>query len=706
MPPSICFVTPQIYPGTAGGIGRLIQANALVLAQAGWNVTFLLDVPDEALHRFRRYQTQVMPATTVATPTELLTSLPSGSLLPASAFAAEAHWRAYRLALALDYLLRQQPFDGVELVDYQGSGYVIAQWRRLLGGPLRQTRLWLRLHGTSELCQQVDGRADLSSAAVIQHQMERYTLAHVDGWLAPSPALARQYQSYYQLHLPVVAQAPAFERLRSDHIHPRQIDRQNIRLLFYGKIQALKGADLFVQAAVQLCQQLDVRIEFDLVGGEDPGLLARFGSYTDWLRGRIPLRFQDRFHFYGSIEPTRLPALAQAATLAIIPSRFETFCLAAHELNWLGVPLVLNDIPAFADYFTHGQNCLKFDGTAEHLAAVLYTAITDVSPFSDWDRPIPPAADDPIGVYQTVLHRFQLRLVPIESPPVTAAIVRHTGSALDLYRTLAVLTAVSPRLSKILVVPSPGFDVPGVASGCVVPTVAQAVTQIDAPYVLLLDSPASLLPEYWSRLRQAQTNAPTAGVISCYTRQVDVDSLVASIPNPPDLRLLFFENRLHLSGSVFKREILQRYWLDPISVLAGDWEFWLQLVAVGVEIEVIPQTLHIAPSPSPLPPLAVADQLSKLLTRHPDLMQQVGADVIKLYAFNYHHLVRNFSHHRRTWETERRELEDRFNSRHVISRQFVELTRSTILEVSRNPRQVWQKVCGWLSTQVRPIYEH
>ncbi|GAB4427997.1 MAG: hypothetical protein Kow0031_08130 [Anaerolineae bacterium] len=699
MPNSICFVTPQIFPGTAGGIGRLIQANALALANAGWQVILLLDVPDEALARFRRYQAREMPTATVTTPSELLANLPPENLPPPAAFAAEAHWRAYRLALALNQLLKIAPIDGVELVDYQGGGCTIARWRRLIDGPLRHSRLWVRLHGSSELWHQFDQPVDYSSASLIQYRMERYTLAHVDGWLAPSPALARQYQQYYRLEPPVVAHAPAFERLGPGNTHPRQINRQKLRLLFYGKLQHLKGADLFVQAAVRLCRRFETRLDFDLVGGEDPGLADRFGSYTDQLRALIPPRFQDRFHFHGQIEPAQLPALASSATLAVFPSRIETFCLAAHELNWLGVPLVLNDIPAFADYFTHGRNCLKFNGTAENLADVLHAVLTAEAPFAGWDDPTPPPAADPVDVYRTVLQQFSPPSPAMASPQPVAAVVWRAGPVLNLHRALANLTAAVPRLAQILVVAAPAGEVAGINPKAVFPAISQAVAHTQAPYVLLLHSGDALLPEFGARLRQALAGAPQAGGVGCYARQADDGAGFAPIPPPPDPRLLFFENRLHWSGTVFKRDVLLRHWQDAAVTPAGNWDFWLRLVAAGVDIELIPLPLCRVAPPAALPPLAAAATVSELVARHPALVEQFGAEVIKLYAFNYRQQQSGAAFARKTWLAERRELEGRFNSRHIIARQFVQLTRTTILKASRNPRQAWRKFRNWLEVQ-------
>jgi len=85
----------------------------------------------------------------------------------------------------------------------------------------------------------------------------------------------------------------------------------------------------------------------------------------------IPQRLAHAFEFVPSIHRNDLPRLCRNVQAAVVPSRFESFCLAAHELRSVGVPLVVSAIPAFADYFSEQTGCLTFNGTSNSLKTAM-----------------------------------------------------------------------------------------------------------------------------------------------------------------------------------------------------------------------------------------------------------------------------------------------------------------------------------------------
>ncbi|MFM7372817.1 MAG: glycosyltransferase, partial [Sphaerospermopsis kisseleviana] len=102
---------------------------------------------------------------------------------------------------------------------------------------------------------------------------------------------------------------------------------------------------------------------------------SKYASSLDEIKSFIPDEFLQYFSFPGKYEAEQYLNLAQKSHLAIFASRVETFCLAAHELNWMGMPLILADIPAFKEHFKDGINACKFDGTIESLTQLLMKII-------------------------------------------------------------------------------------------------------------------------------------------------------------------------------------------------------------------------------------------------------------------------------------------------------------------------------------------
>lgn len=336
---TICFVTMEIWPGTGGGIGRLISENSRLLSEKGGRPVFLLDVDDNTGNAFMAYAARHIPGARVYTVNELLLRAEElqafGPVdISSRAFRFYHYWRSYLIDLCLQYILTKEKITGIEFADYLGQGYIYLKMR-----PLRQQCFaipaWVRLHGSAELWNTADGREKFTPGNLQLYDMERYCLSHSDYWVAPSEGVWSWYKQYYQLQKHCFISPPGFQRLGKGSEHPRRpVAGRPRRILFYGKLQHIKGPDLLIQAALKYLAHDDPRAEILLVGPDVPA--ADGCSTRTHLQALIPEKYQPNFIFKGKIDPRDLLQLAAACDLAVFPSRVETFCLAAHELNWIG----------------------------------------------------------------------------------------------------------------------------------------------------------------------------------------------------------------------------------------------------------------------------------------------------------------------------------------------------------------------------------
>src|SRR5262249_36709414 len=155
-PLHLAFVTDEIHPGTMGGIGRLHAANARALAGAEFRLTYLLTTPPAAANEFRRFAQEALPGTRVIALDEFLGEPGPLESPPLWAFHFPAYHTSHRVALALRQLIADTRFDGIEFNDYRGLGFVPLKWRRLWGGEFEGIPMWVRLHGTNEICLAAD----------------------------------------------------------------------------------------------------------------------------------------------------------------------------------------------------------------------------------------------------------------------------------------------------------------------------------------------------------------------------------------------------------------------------------------------------------------------------------------------------------------------------------------------------------------------
>ncbi len=113
--------------------------------------------------------------------------------------------------------------------------------------------------------------------------------------------------------------------------------RSRRRILYVGRLDALKGVDLLIDAfAIIIERGFDV--ELQIVGG---------GTADEFRRvlGRISkLRLTDRVKLPGALPQSELPAIYSNADCIVAPSFHETFGLAALEAAACGTPAVAADV--------------------------------------------------------------------------------------------------------------------------------------------------------------------------------------------------------------------------------------------------------------------------------------------------------------------------------------------------------------------------
>jgi glycosyltransferase involved in cell wall biosynthesis len=621
MPRHICFVTDEIYPGTIGGIGRLINATAHALVQSGWRPSFLLATDPGAAETFRSYARDHFPSADVYRVDELLDDLTADEDIPLWGFHFDSYYWSYRVALALLRLCRHTRFDGIEFNDYRGLGYVTLQWRRMWGDAFSDIPMWVRLHGTDQLWREADDTIDFSRQQHQRFAMEQYCLRHADGWIAPSRGIARWYHDIYGGdERPVVIAPPGFERIGPGCSHPRTLGTPPYRLLYYSKLQRLKGADIFIKAAVALCERSDLPIQFELVGHE---VLHPWGiPYHQELERLIPARWRDRFHFRGRIKPNELEHLALGCTLAVVPSRVETFCLAAHELNWIGIPLVLNNLPAFQDFFQDGVNCRTFDGTAEDLTRVLLELLSHPDPFAhwEWNAPQVVARQREHLAYAEALERFQ-PFAPAPAPepaPLVSVVIPYYNMHTYVDATLDSVRSSSYQNWELILVDDGSPDPAAQAkfadlerqhqgdpryrfvrkpNGGLGSARNYGIQHARGAYILPLDSDDLIHPCYIERGVRALNRLPELAAVSCfvgYFQDGEPPDQIVDYVIPYDLHpiLITLENRAGVACSLFRRKVFERFRYDEALAAYEDWELWWQLAEAGWEVEPMPMLLY------------------------------------------------------------------------------------------------------------------
>jgi len=206
--------------------------------------------------------------------------------------------------------------------------------------------------------------------------VERRTMAGADAVIAASQHEKMQMTGLYGAPADQIAVIPCGVDLALFRPHPKGIARARLGLgqkrvlVFVGRMQPLKGADLLLEALALLGARHDYHLL--VIGGsidQDPEL-GRLRALA------VALGIAGRVSFLGAQPQQRLPLYYSAADLCVVPSHYESFGLVAMEALACGTPVIASRVGGLPTVIRDGENGLLIgwrspDAFAQGIAAVL-----------------------------------------------------------------------------------------------------------------------------------------------------------------------------------------------------------------------------------------------------------------------------------------------------------------------------------------------
>lgn len=369
----IVFVTTELEPFVPGGAGKVIADNAARLVAEGFDVEVVLtarSVDEPASQRPYRLTIKVPPR--------------EDGHLARSRAAAEA---LAEIDPAGRGLL-------IEFQDFHGLAFWALTHRADLG--LTDATIAIRFHGPADLI--LEHMETVPTDLAVARLMEREAFAMADVVIVPSDAIADLAVEHFTLDrgrvvigeppstdLPVVGYEPG--------PHPE--------FIALGRLAEVKGSTDFLDAGIQfLSQNPDGRIRFVGEDGWHPG-------EGRWMRevlaSRVPNRLRDRVSFDPPVARDELGQALRTAWAVVVPSRFESYCLAAHDVRRLGLPLVVADLPAFTGFFSEATGAVMYDGSVAGLQEAMQALAHDRERLERLARAPSPPRSDPVAVYRSEL---------------------------------------------------------------------------------------------------------------------------------------------------------------------------------------------------------------------------------------------------------------------------------------------------------------
>jgi glycosyltransferase involved in cell wall biosynthesis len=598
----VCFVTSELYPLTAGGIGRLlhnlireVQRKRLRLELhvmfPCWSEVDLTAARAAygGLVTFHRAPSLDVRETTV----DLAASYP-----PRWAFTDTPH-HADSLELMLELKRLESEgttFDVIEFPDYLGWGFASLQEKRL-GGAFARTTLAVRLHATAGLIQWQEGQP-LSQQQLGLFELERRALQDADLVVAHLAPVADAVQRLYgfddawrqavQLEFPPVGELPPQV---AEVVAPASRD-----IVFVTKVQPIKRPDLFVKGVAQFMLQTPAYKGTAVVACHVVN-----AEYAERVRSLVPPSLSKRFVFTG---PGAGREALMGRSIVVIPSDFEALNLTAYEAAAAGGTLVLNaQCPAFSagSPFEDGRNAFLFDGTIDGLAGALARATKTALP----ERVQPVATP---AYFERPRAAAPARLVSAEGALVTV-LVTNFNLARYLPQCIASIGSSTYRHVEVVIVDDASTD----------PLDAEILARIErsagphrvtvvrnlvnrglsasrniglaaarGEFVMPLDADDCIHPRFIERATRALRTqpgfdvvVPTAGYFSTDEALMNREFIdyACFLGNAPSLGLL--ANRFSCATALIRADVLRRFPYDERLDSYEDWSVFLRMALAG-----------------------------------------------------------------------------------------------------------------------------
>ncbi|MDP9877999.1 glycosyltransferase involved in cell wall biosynthesis [Variovorax boronicumulans] len=606
---ALVFVTTELSPFTPGGIGRVVHNMLRTMSEADRSRAIVLMVDGAVNPRLFEAVFPGARLVQVDTAKDPQRHTNGRRVPPDWAFSdTRWHWRSAAVMLALEQLAREMPIGYVEFPDWHGLAFCTLQEHRF-SGLLPQACIAVRLHSTHTVILNAEARV-IGGEDLNICDMERKCLRDCDRVVAQLPRVAEavrelmgfsaeEWNDRVVVHSPTVLldhQAPATHTIAAAAAQP---------LMFTSKVQRFKRPDLFVRGVSAY-----LRAHPEYRGQACLSASRGDEAYAATIDAMVPADLRARFESMPHLSQQAREAAFSQATV-IVPSNFESFCLAAYEASLLGARVILNaKNPAFDDDspWRDGVNCFKFDGTAIGLLQAIERSFNceqpivpvelrcDPWPWENWQARMAGHAGAAMSEFEPkvsiVVSHFNLgnylcetlqNVLAIEHQNIEIVVVDDASVDDDSIQTIELLIRLrEPRLKVIRLAGNVGLA----AARNI------GVQHATGRYVLTLDADDLIDPCFVGQaVRALELHREFDVVVTPAAYFIDgqmppmhgaVDAVDYSVFTGEARAAGLLENRFSTATALFRRSALERFRYDEDLHCFEDWSLYMRMCDAGV----------------------------------------------------------------------------------------------------------------------------
>lgn len=191
---------------------------------------------------------------------------------------------------------------------------------------------------------------ELPTRSFIHRALVGHFLASADQVLSTSHAMARQVAKLYpSLRPPIVT--PFGVDIELFRPRSRGVETDNvIRIGIVKKLERKYGIDILLRAFDFVANRYGSSVELHIVGeGSERSRLLTMRDQSKWSR---------QIYFHGAVPNREVPTFLKKWDIFVVPSRFESFGVAAVEASAVGLPVIVSDVGGLPEVVDHERTGL------------------------------------------------------------------------------------------------------------------------------------------------------------------------------------------------------------------------------------------------------------------------------------------------------------------------------------------------------------
>ncbi|ADB53864.1 glycosyltransferase [Conexibacter woesei] len=367
----VALVSRSLAPFGGGGIGEYVDTTARILSGAGHDVTIFTTEGHRAAYDELRAG---------GDPDRLLAPAAEYVFVRDAAWPEGFYTPLHRYSSAVfDAIVDRYPGGGPDLIevsDYLGEGFVLAQARATHDPRVADSLLAVRLHTTAELCAVLDGHHDTAEFSnQVDDELERFALRHADLLLWPGGDVLGLYERFYGAERLAPAVQIRNPLLLGDGLpdDTDTVDRAGpLKLLYIGRLERRKGVQNLLRAVTALG---DPAWRLTLLGG-DTETAPLGGSMRSQLE--LMAAEDERIEFLDHVPRAQLGDVISRHDVVVLPSLWECWPYVALEAMRRNRPVLATPTGGFTELVRPGVNgWFTADTTAEALSDAIAQLLAD-----------------------------------------------------------------------------------------------------------------------------------------------------------------------------------------------------------------------------------------------------------------------------------------------------------------------------------------